>query len=63
MRYFCLLPYFFGLRTVALSRQNPRVLEAEVKLPREEVRAIAARTRLLGWSNRWIDGYGRKLGT
>lgn len=62
MRYFCLLPYFFGLRTVALSRENPLVLEAEVKLPREEVRTISARTRLMGWSNRWIERFARGLG-
>jgi farnesyl-diphosphate farnesyltransferase len=63
MRYFCLLPYFFGLRTVALSRRNPLVLEAEVKLPREEVKTIAVRTRLMAWSNRWIQRYARELGT
>ena len=61
MRYFCLLPYFFGVRTLALSKENPEVLTAEVKLRREEVRAIAWRTRLLGWSNRWIRSYSADL--
>ena len=61
MRYFCLLPFFFGLRTVALSRGNPEVLVSEVKLSRPEVLSIAGRTRLLAWSNRWIRRYAAQL--
>jgi farnesyl-diphosphate farnesyltransferase len=61
MRYFCLLPYFFGVRTVALSRTNPDVLASEVKLDRAEVKSIAARTKLGSWSNRWIHRYAREL--
>ena len=37
LRYFCLLPYFFGVRTLALSKENPHVLVSEVKLGRDEV--------------------------
>ncbi|NNM03630.1 MAG: squalene/phytoene synthase family protein [Gemmatimonadetes bacterium] len=62
MRYFCLLPFFFGVRTVALSRGNQDVLISEVKLDRAEVRSIAAQSKLWGWSNRWIRRYGRDLG-
>ncbi|MGD2122720.1 MAG: squalene/phytoene synthase family protein [Gemmatimonadota bacterium] len=62
LRYFCLLPFFFGVRTVALSRSNAKVLVSEVKLEREEVRAIAARTRVWGWSDRWIRRYAARLG-
>jgi farnesyl-diphosphate farnesyltransferase len=61
LRYFCLLPYFFGVRTLALSRQNPDVLVSEVKLARDEVRAIAGKSRLLGWSNSWIRRYAGAL--
>ena len=61
LRFFCLLPYFFGVRTLALSRNNPAVLLSEVKLSRGEVRSIATRTRLLGWSNAWISGYSRRM--
>ena len=61
MRYFCLLPFFFGVKTLALSKGNPDVLASEVKLERNEVRSIAARTRLRGWSNRWISRYTREL--
>jgi len=62
MRYFCLLPYLFGVRTLALSKENPAVLTAEVKLGREEVRSIAWRAGILGWSNRWIRRYATNLG-
>lgn len=61
MRYFCLLPYLFGVRTVALSRGNPAVLDSEVKLARAEVRKIAGRARILGWSNRWVHACSASL--
>jgi farnesyl-diphosphate farnesyltransferase len=61
LRFFCLLPYFFGVRTLALSRNNPEVLLSEVKLSRQEVRSIAKRSTLLGWSNGWIRGYARRM--
>lgn len=54
MRYFCLLPFLFGVRTLALSRGNPAVLVSEVKLGRQEVRAIAGKARVWSWSNSWI---------
>ncbi len=59
MRLFCLLPFLFGVRTVGLSRGNPDVLVSEVKLGRKEVKRIASRARLLGWSNSWIHRYAR----
>jgi len=62
MRYFCLLPYLFGVRTLALSRENPAVLVSEVKLGREEVRSIAWRAGVWGWSNGWVRRYAAKLG-
>jgi len=54
MRFFCILPFLFGVRTVALSRGNPRVLAAEVKLSREEVKTFARRAAVWGWSDRWV---------
>ena len=62
MRYFCLLPFLFGVRTLALSTGNPAVLESEVKLDRREVKQIAWRARMWGWSNRWIHRYAFNLG-
>jgi farnesyl-diphosphate farnesyltransferase len=61
MRLFCLLPFLFGVRTVALSRGNSDVLVSEVKLDRIEIRRIAKRARLWGWSNKWIHRYAAKL--
>ncbi|TFH61482.1 MAG: hypothetical protein E4G90_09610 [Gemmatimonadales bacterium] len=63
MRRFCLLPFLFGIRTVALSRANPAVLVSEVKLDRNEVRRIASRATLFGWSNRWIRRYAAEIGS
>ncbi len=63
MRRFCLLPFLFGVRTVALSRANPAVLVSEVKLDRNEVRRIAGRAALFGWSNRWIRRYAAEMGS
>jgi farnesyl-diphosphate farnesyltransferase len=63
MRFFCLLPYLFGVRTVALSRGDPAVLKSEVKLARAEVRHITRWAGLLGWSDRWIQGFAEKLRT
>lgn len=61
IRLFCLLPFFFGLKTLAVSRGNPRVLDAEVKISRQDVRAIALRAAIFGHSNRWVRRYARRL--
>ena len=61
VRLFCLLPYLFAVRTLALSRGNRSVFREEVKIGRTEVRRIARLSRLLGWSNAWIRSYGGRL--
>ncbi len=61
VRLFCLLPLFFAIRTLAVSRSNPDVLRAEVKMTRDEVRAITRHARVMGVSNRWIGWYCRRL--
>jgi len=45
----------FATRTLALSRQNVNVLVGEVKMTREEVKAIVRDTTLFGWSNLWLE--------
>ncbi|MDE2796937.1 MAG: hypothetical protein OXL34_19135 [Gemmatimonadota bacterium] len=54
VRLCCLLPLFFAIRTLAVSRGNPDVLRAEVKMTRDEVRAITRHARVMGVSNWWI---------
>ncbi len=61
VRLFCLLPLFFAIRTLAVSRHNPDVLRTEVKMTRAEVRAITRHAWLMGASNRWIGWYSRRL--
>ena len=62
IRLFCLLPYLFAVRTLAVSRGNRAVFREEVKIGREEVRRVMSAARWMGWSNGWIRWYGGKLG-
>lgn len=61
VRIFCMLPLFFAVRTLALSRDNPDVLDRETKMTRREVVAITRNARIMGFSNAWIDWYSRRL--
>ena len=61
VRLFCLLPLFFAVRTLAISRANPDVLMRETKMTRREVKAITRRAMVLGFSNGWIERYCRRL--
>ena len=62
VRLFCMLPLFFAVRTLALSRGNPDVLERETKMTRREVLAVTRHAKLLGFSNRWMNWYCGRLG-
>jgi hypothetical protein len=57
LRLMCMWPLLFAVRTLALSRGDPRVLGAEVKISRAEVKSIMRRSALQGWSNRWLQRY------
>jgi farnesyl-diphosphate farnesyltransferase len=61
LRLACIWPMLFATRTLALSRQNVNVLVGEVKMTREEVKAIVRDTTLFGWSNLWLESYYRHL--
>jgi len=61
VRLFCLLPYLFAVRTLAISRANPKVFHEETKIGRSDVTAIVRDARLFGWSNGWIRWYGTRL--
>jgi farnesyl-diphosphate farnesyltransferase len=62
IRLFCLLPYLFAVRTLALSRGNQAVFREETKISRAEVTRIVKVASLLGRSNGWIRWYARRLG-
>ncbi len=61
VRLFCLLPLFFAVRTLAISRANPDVLKRETKMTRLEVKAITRRAMVFGFSNGWIESYCGRL--
>ena len=61
IRLFCMLPLFFAVRTLAISRANPAVFDAETKIRRAEVRRIVAASRVLGGSNAWMEWYCERL--
>ena len=61
IRLSCLFPLLFAVRTLAVSRQNYSVLDSKAKITRDEVAQIVRNSTLLGWSNRWVDGYIRRL--
>jgi farnesyl-diphosphate farnesyltransferase len=54
-------PFFFAVRTLAISRNNPDVLTSEAKMTRNEIHRIVAETKLFGWSNRWLARYYQRL--
>jgi len=61
VRLFCILPYLFAVKTLAISRRNPRVFDEETKITRTQVRRIVLWARVLGWSDRWVAWYARRL--
>ena len=61
IRLFCLFPLMFAVRTLAISRDNHRVLDDEAKITREEVKQIVRDSTRWGWSNRWVDHYYERL--
>ncbi|MBW3533847.1 MAG: squalene/phytoene synthase family protein [Gemmatimonadetes bacterium] len=61
VRLFCLLPYFFAVRTLAVSADNPSVFEEETKIGRADVRRTVIASRWLGWSDAWVAWYARRL--
>jgi farnesyl-diphosphate farnesyltransferase len=61
VRLFCMLPWLFAVRTLAISRANPNVLTEETKITRDEVRRIASAAQRFGWSNLWLRWYSARL--
>ncbi len=63
VRLACIWPLLFAVRTLALSRHNVNVLVGEVKMSRDEVKAIMRDSTLFGWSNHWLGYYYQQLKT
>jgi farnesyl-diphosphate farnesyltransferase len=61
LRLALMWPFYFAVRTLAISRQDPAVIRGEAKITRTEVQRIVAQTKLLGWSNWWLHQYYDKL--
>lgn len=61
IRLFCIFPFLFAVRTLAVSRCNIQVFVSEVRISREEVKRIVLDSTLWGWSNRWLSQYCQKL--
>ena len=54
IRLFCIWPLLFAAKTLAISRNNPRVFTAEAKISRSEVRKIVAVSKPFAWSNLFL---------
>ncbi len=61
IRIFCVIPALLAARTALLSQSNPRVFEEPVKVARPEVAGIVLRSRLLFFSNGWLEWERRRV--
>jgi phytoene/squalene synthetase len=61
LRLALMWPFYFAVRTLAINRYDPGVIQGEAKLTRAEVQRIVAHTKLLGWWNWWLHQYHEKL--
>jgi farnesyl-diphosphate farnesyltransferase len=61
IRLACMWPVYFAVGTLAVSRNNAKVILDEAKIGRDQVLRILATTRLFGWSNHWLHFYYQSL--
>jgi farnesyl-diphosphate farnesyltransferase len=61
IRLACMWPVYLAVGTLAVSRNNAKVIMDEAKLGRNQVLQILAQTRMFGWSNHWLHFYYRQL--
>jgi farnesyl-diphosphate farnesyltransferase len=61
IRLACMWPLLFAVKTLAVSRNNIRVVLSEVKITRSDVMNIVRSTTLFGWSNNWLVNYYYRL--
>ncbi|MBE2197217.1 MAG: squalene/phytoene synthase family protein [Anaerolinea sp.] len=50
-------PFFLAIATLDKSWGNANVLLGEAKIGRDQVKQIILRTKIFGWSNRWLVNY------
>ncbi len=55
IRIFCIIPALLALRTAEVSRGNLATFTGPVKVSRQEVRSIVYRSRILYFSNGWLE--------
>jgi farnesyl-diphosphate farnesyltransferase len=55
IRIFCIIPALLAARTTAVSQGNLAVFQEPVKVDRHRVRRIVLLSRLLYFSNRWLE--------
>ena len=63
IRLACMWPLLFAVKTLAVSRNNIKVVLTEAKITRAEVMTIVRNTTLFGWSNDWLVNYYHRLHT
>jgi len=61
IRLACMWPVYLAVGTLAVSRNNAKVILDEAKLGRDQVFQILTNTRIFGWSNHWLHYYYRHL--
>ena len=60
IRIFCIVPALIACRTAEASRGNLEVFRNPVKIGRGEVARLVTRTRLLSFSNHWLERERRR---
>ena len=55
IRIFCIIPALLALRTAEVSRGNLATFTGPVKVSRQEVRSVVYRSRILYFSNGWLE--------
>lgn len=61
VRLFCIWPLLFASKTLAISRNNSKVLTSEAKISRSQVKKIVLISKLFFWSNFLLTAYFKSL--
>jgi len=61
IRLFCIWPFLFAVKTLAISRNNRAVIADEAKITRPQVKRIVAISSLIWWSDFLLGRYYQLL--